>query len=232
MVEEIKMKIFREPRKGIVLVALAFILGALGPGKKQGRKIVLEGTEWTDIWIPGAADQKAVKVLLIGDSICKGYYGTVVRELKGNALVARLATSMSVCDPLFLPLLDQVLSHQKYKVVCFNNGLHGFGYTENEYKEGLARALKYLLERSKGARVFFVTTTPMRKGDGGDERPGRVIERNRIASRLCRKLGIGEIDLFSLMEGKEDLHTDAFHFKRKAKVMQGKTIAGKIRKSL
>ena len=41
------------------------------------------------------------RVLLIGDSIVRGYFGDVERALEGRANCARLTTSRCICDPVF-----------------------------------------------------------------------------------------------------------------------------------
>ena len=51
--------------------------------------IARESIEWVDIWIPDANGTTLPRVLLIGDSITRGYYPQVAEKLKGKASVAR-----------------------------------------------------------------------------------------------------------------------------------------------
>ena len=90
--------------------------------------IAREAIEWADIWIPDANGTTLPRVLLIGDSISRGYYSQVADKLKGKASVARLATSKSIGDPALLAEVALVLDQGRFDVVHFSNGLHGFGY--------------------------------------------------------------------------------------------------------
>jgi hypothetical protein len=74
-------------------------------------------------------------VLLIGDSITGGYGPKVADALKGKASVARLTTSNSIGDPALLAEVALVLGQCRFDVVHFNNGLHGWGYSEEEYQK-------------------------------------------------------------------------------------------------
>ena len=87
-----------------------------------------EGTEWCDIWIAKATDKKLPRVMLVGDSITKGYFKVAEKQLQGKASAARFATSACVSDPAFFAQLDAMFSHYQYAVIHFNNGLHGMGY--------------------------------------------------------------------------------------------------------
>ena len=55
--------------------------------------MVRENIEWLDVWVPGNNVTDRPRVLLIGDSITRGYYKAVEDKLKGKAVVCRLATS-------------------------------------------------------------------------------------------------------------------------------------------
>ena len=61
----------------------------------------------------------------------------VEKQLAGKAYCARLATSKCVADPAFLDEVQLLLKQYRFAVIHFNNGLHGFGYTEDQYRSGL-----------------------------------------------------------------------------------------------
>jgi len=94
-----------------------------------------EAIEWCNIWIPDTNETKLPRVLLIGDSITGGYGPKVADALKGKVSVARLTTSKSIGDPALLAEVALVLGQCRFDVVHFNNGLHGWGYTEEEYQQ-------------------------------------------------------------------------------------------------
>ena len=59
-------------------------------------QISREKIEWLDVWIPDTNERGLPRVLLVGDSITRGYGKQVEAGLKGKAYVARLATSKSL----------------------------------------------------------------------------------------------------------------------------------------
>jgi hypothetical protein len=50
---------------------------------------IRERIEWTDIWVTDADKDDLPRVLLIGDSITRGYFGEVEKQLAGTAYCAR-----------------------------------------------------------------------------------------------------------------------------------------------
>ncbi len=92
-----------------------------------------------------AADRNDLsRILLMGDSISHHYRDPVSEAFKGRAYVSRLGSSSIVCLPTFMDEVRYALSQQTYDVIHFNNGLHGFEYTEEEYIHGLTALVKFL----------------------------------------------------------------------------------------
>ena len=81
---------------------ITFILLSLCIFTYAQKKIAREYIEWSDIWIPGANKTDLPHVLLIGNSITRGYYGKVEAALKEKAYVGRLSNSKSVGDPALI----------------------------------------------------------------------------------------------------------------------------------
>lgn len=71
---------------GILLMAIANQVVAQEEQIKQNQRIERENTEWCDIWIPSASKTDKPHVLLVGDSITKGYYKSVCKNTAGHAL--------------------------------------------------------------------------------------------------------------------------------------------------
>ena len=94
------------------------IVNAQTPGRP-----VRESIEWLDVWMPNTNDTGLPRVLLIGNSITRGYYPEVQKRLSGKAYVARLATSKSIGDPGLLKEIKLVLAYHAFDIVHFNNGL-------------------------------------------------------------------------------------------------------------
>jgi hypothetical protein len=96
-----------------------------------------EDIEWLDVWLPHTNEDGLPHVLLIGDSITRGYYPNVERALVGRAYVGRLSTSKSLGDPALLKEIALILGEGHYQVIPFNNDLHGSGYSETAYAQAL-----------------------------------------------------------------------------------------------
>ena len=121
---------------------------------------IRERIEWADIWVTDADKGDLPRVLLIGDSITRGYFDGVEKQLAGKAYFARLTTSKCVADPAFLDEVQLLLKQYRFAVIHFNNGLHGFGYTEDQCRSGLAGLLEFLEKHSSNAKLIWATTTP------------------------------------------------------------------------
>ena len=125
-------------------------------------RIVRENIEWLDVWVPSNNVRDQPRVLLIGDSITRGYSKTVEDLLNGKAIVARLTTSKSLGDAGLLDEVRLVLGQAKFDVVHFNNGMHGWGYTEDEYAKALPDLVAVIRKGAHAATLACATTTPAR----------------------------------------------------------------------
>src|SRR5437868_15374567 len=94
-----------------------------------------EAIEWCDVWITHANETNLPRVLLIGDSIARDYFGEVEKRLAGRAFVGRLATSRFVADTVLHKEIESVLSGANFNVIVFNNGMHGWQHSEEEYRK-------------------------------------------------------------------------------------------------
>ena len=203
---------------GLVDVApvVKFFNAALSP--LSGR-VVRESIEWLDVWVPGNGNRKLPKVLLIGDSIARGYYGEVERRLEGKATVGRLTTSKSLGDPGLIAEVQLVLSQTSFDVVHVNNGLHGWGYSEAEYAAALPELIAAIRTGAPKAKVVWAATTPMRVADKLDtiaENTARVKIRNELAAKVMLKERIPIDDLFEVVASKPEWYSrDGVHLNAK-----------------
>ena len=170
-----------------------------------------EGTEWTDTWIPNAKNTDKPYVLLIGDSITKQYKNKVTRSLNNIANTGYVATSLSVADPLYPVLLNYILGLREYQVIHFNNGLHGPAYSDEQYEAGYEKAIKLIRKYQPNAGLILVLSTSLK--DGVDDNFQKtVLRRNEIVKKLAEKYKLEVDDLFSVVEHKNELHKDKYHF--------------------
>jgi hypothetical protein len=149
-----------------------------------------EGIEWLDVWLPNTNDSALPRILLIGNSITRGYYPEVQKALADKAFVARLCTSKSIGDPALLSEIALVLSYHKFDIVHFNNGLHGWAYSEKDYRAAFPAFVKTIRQKAPFAKLMWASSTPVRNAkdlNTFDPRTERIKERNKIASDFIVK---------------------------------------------
>jgi len=214
-------------RSGITVAALLLVISST-PAADPPR-IVRENIEWLDVWVPGNNVKDQRRVLLIGDSITRGYYKTVEDKLNGKAVVSRLTTSKSLGDPALLDEVKLVLGQAKFDVVHFNNGMHGWGYTEEEYAKALPDLVATIHKGAPGSQLIWATTTPVRvsgKVDQFDPKTDRVKARNKSAVDVMKKEMIQTNDLYSLVVEKPDWFSqDGVHLNAKGSTAMGEQVA-------
>jgi hypothetical protein len=200
-------------------------------------RIVREDIEWLDVWLPDSNAKGLARVLLIGDSITRAYYPEVQSKLNGKAYVGRLTTSKSVGDPALLTEVSAILNECPFDIIHFNNGMHGFGYTEEQDQRDFPKLLATLKRNAPHARLIWATTTPVRQGSGMEEfhpRTMRIRERNRVANAFAAKEGIAVDDLFTLVEDHPEYYvgSDGTHLAAKGVSAQAAQVANQILKLL
>jgi hypothetical protein len=210
-----------------VLALLVAIGSAAEPTIKR------EPTEWSNIMIPEATRTDLPRVLLVGDSICDAYHNYVKEELKGKALVAKLATSSSLGDPALLEQMKYILSNYKFAVIHFNNGLHGPSYTEEEYQQDIPKLLRIIEQKAPDAKLIWATSTPMRKPAPNPHEflpiNERIKVRNQIVTRVAAEKGIPVDDLYGLVvDHPEYVAADGVHYKPEGQAVEAKQVAKAI----
>jgi hypothetical protein len=178
----IKMKINPLFRLTLLVIVTLSIIAPLKAQEQTTPK--RESIEWLDVWMPNTNDSGLPRILLIGNSITRGYYPEVQKMLAGKAYVARLATSKSLCDSALLKEIELIMGYYKFDIVHFNNGLHGFDYTEEDYGKYFPGFVEAIRKMAPHAKLIWATTTPMRtKADVTlfDPKTERIKVRNKIA---------------------------------------------------
>jgi lysophospholipase L1-like esterase len=190
---------------------------------------VRERIEWIDIWVTDADKDDLPRVLLVGDSITRGYFGAVEKHLAGKAYCARLTTSKCVSDPTFDDDLKLLLKQYKFSVIHFNNGLHGWGYTEDQYRDSLLKTVVAVKEYAGDAKFIWATTTPVREKSNLEifaERTDRVKVRNKLASEIMTEQQVPTDDLFELIKDHAEWTSgDGVHFNGQGNEALAKQVA-------
>jgi hypothetical protein len=197
-----------------------------------------ESIEWCDVWISHANETNLPRVLLIGDSITRDYYPEVEKLLAGKAYVGRLTSSAFISDPALTQQITMMLSQYKFDVIQFNNGMHGWPHSEKEYEEAFPEFVATIREYAPNAKLIWANTTSLKispnvsDGDQTQATDERIVTRNDIAVKFAKARNIDVDDLFSLVKGHPEYHTDNVHFNELGISLQASQVADHIEKLL
>ncbi len=192
-----------------------------------------ESTEWCNIWIPEATRTDLPRVLLIGDSICNGYHTAVEKELQGKCLVAMLATSSALGDPVLTEQVKMLVNNYKFAAIHFNIGLHGWDSTEQEYRQQFPQLVQVIRQGAPAATLIWATSTPWRQPAPNlrefGEKNERVKARNKIVVELAAQEGIPVDDLYRLVENHPEYWGgDGVHYNGQGQTVEAVQVARTI----
>jgi len=192
---------------------------------------IRERIEWCNVWITNADQDDLPRVLFVGDSITQGYFGPTEKLIADKANCARITSSRSVCDPIYFDELSLILKQYDFEVIHVNNGLHGWGYTEEQYRAGLEKLLIMLITSAPDTKLIWAASTPVKAHSGMSANAHRVALRNRIATELVATKGIPVNDLYSLVEDHDEyFRDDGVHFNEDGRNAQAEQVAGVVLK--
>ena len=177
-------------------------------------------------------DPKLPRVLLIGDSVSRGYTlpARVALERKAN-----LHRAPENCGPAAngIKKMDVWLGEGKWDVIHFNFGIHDRKTSPKDYEGRLELIVKQL--KATGAKLIWASTTPIPPDTkDGPEATTAIIEKNRIAAEIMKKNMIHVNDLFTFITpqlSKVQNPMDV-HFKGEGYDMLGRQVALEIEKVL
>jgi hypothetical protein len=177
-------------------------------------------------------DPKLPRVLLIGDSVSRGYTLAARAALGGKANVHRAPEN---CGPTAngIKKMDVWLGEGKWDVIHFNFGIHDRKTSNKDYEERLELIVKQL--KATGAKLIWATTTPIPPDTkDGPEASTAIIEKNHIAADIMKKNMVHVNDLFAFITpqlSKVQNPMDV-HFKGEGYDMLGRQVALKIEEIL
>jgi lysophospholipase L1-like esterase len=200
----------------------------------QGQTSIPEEIEWTWEVRPQLADPKQPNVLLLGDSITRGYFPQVAKDLSGLANVYLMASSTSVGDPRLPRQIAEFAAMQgvSFAVVHFNNGLHGWQYTEAQFKSGFPIFLQAIRALPGHGKLIWTSITAVKPEASNGATNPRIDARNAIARAFIEAERIPIDDQHALMTQHADLYEDAFHFNKAGAAIMGDQAAAIIRRAL
>jgi hypothetical protein len=217
-------------------IAIAALLAAatlLAQAQKQTS--IPEEIEWTWEVRPPHADPTLPNVLLLGDSITRNYFPEVTKDLKGTANVYLMAVSTSVGNPRLPRQIKEfaAMEHVIFQIVHFNNGMHGWGYTEAQYRAALPDLLHSVEQIAPNHyAMIWATITPVQIQAFNGATNERINERNRIALAFFSSAGVTIDDQHALMMRHLDTYEDTVHFGASGVVFMGDQAAETIRAAL
>jgi hypothetical protein len=191
-----------------------------------------EEIEWTWEVRPAHPDAKLPNVLLLGDSISRNYFPQVTKDLEGVANVYLFAASTSVGDPRLAREISEfaVMENVHFRVVHFNNGMHGWGYTESQYKAAFPALLKSVRGLvGKDGSLVWANITPVKPNAFNGATNPRIDERNAIALAVVSANKVPVDDQHTLMMKHLDLYEDTVHFNPAGAAIMGDQAAETIR---
>jgi lysophospholipase L1-like esterase len=155
-------------------------------------------------------DPKLPRVLLIGDSVSRGYTQAVRKVLAGKVNVHRAPAN---CGPTASGLknIEVWLGDGKWDLIHFNFGIHDRATPIADYQQ----RLEQLIERMKntGAKLVWASSTPCPDTKNGQYKSAPILERNTAATEVMKKHGIAIDDLFTAitphlatMQNPDDVH--------------------------
>ncbi|QDU96015.1 SGNH/GDSL hydrolase family protein [Lignipirellula cremea] len=158
-------------------------------------------------------DPRLPRVLLIGDSVSRGYTQSVRKALAGKVNVHRAPAN---CGPTSMGLkkIDVWLSDGKWDLVHFNFGIHDRNTPLADYTQRL-EALVQRMQKSSD-RLVWATTTPIPDDAAKKQTAESIVARNAAAAEVMAKNGVAIDDLFvdvtpqlETLQNPNDVHFNA-----------------------
>ncbi len=164
-------------------------------------------------WDFVADDPRLPRVLVIGDSVSRGYTLPVRAALAGRANVHRAPEN---CGPTAngLKKLEVWLGNGRWDVVTFNFGIHDRATSLADYTDRLEKIVARL--KATGAKLIWVATTPIPDDAAKKQTAASIVERNAAAAAVMARHGIPAADLFAAvtpqvatLQNPNDVHFNA-----------------------
>ncbi len=181
-------------------------------------------------WDFVADDPRLPRVLLIGDSVSRGYTLAVRAALAGKANVHRAPEN---CGPTAngVKKLDVWLGDGKWDLIHFNFGIHDRATPLADYERRLEEIVARLA--ATGARLVWASSTPLPEMStyGSD---AAIVERNAIARRVAERHHLPIDDLYAAIRPRlaQFQKPNDVHFSEAGYLFLGGRVAAEISRVL
>jgi lysophospholipase L1-like esterase len=158
-------------------------------------------------------DPQLPRVLLIGDSVSRGYTQAVRKELSGKANVHRAPAN---CGPTASGLknINVWLGDGKWDVIHFNFGIHDRNTPIADYTQRLEQLVARM--NQAGAKLVWASTTPIPDSPDGKQTAASIVQRNHAAAEVMQRHSVAVNDLFAAvtphlaeLQPPQDVHFNA-----------------------
>ncbi len=185
----------------------------------------------SNAWDFVSDDPKLSRVLLIGDSVSRGYTQAVRKELAGKANVHRAPAN---CGPTSSGIknMDVWLADGRWDLIHFNFGIHDRNTPIADYMQRLEQIITRL--QKTGAKLVWASSTPCPDTKDGKYKSAPIAARNNAAAEVMTKHGIAVDDLFTAITPHlaQMQNPDDVHFNAKGYDFLGQTVAQAIDSAL
>jgi lysophospholipase L1-like esterase len=176
-------------------------------------------------------DPALPRVLLIGDSVSRGYTKAVRRVLAGKANVHRAPAN---CGPTATGIkridawLTSAGSDEAWDVIHFNFGIHDRNTPITDYTARLEQLIKRM--QATGAALVWASTTPIPDDPKTGQTAASIVDRNAAAAKLMADRGVAIDDLFGFITPHlaEVQPPNDVHFTGKGYDLLGRQVAESI----
>jgi lysophospholipase L1-like esterase len=199
-------------------------LGSFYLPAHQADKVAGKSNAWDYV----QDDPKLPRVLLIGDSVSRGYTLATRAALAGKANVHRAPENCGGTSR-GLSKIEVWLGDGRWDVIHFNFGIHDRGTSRADYAKRLEQLIARLHET--GAKLVWASTTPIPDDPAQKQTAASIVERNQVAATLMKKHQIAVDDLFAAISphvAEYQLPPPNVHFKETGYEFLGRQVAAAI----
>lgn len=200
----------------VLTIYIVFVCLTMFAQTETNKELHSDGGGWKVYTVQEEGDKT---ILMIGNSIYNGFKGNLAKELPDYRIMAWINPYYLGQEHLNEDLIN-VLQREKYDLIQFNIGLHGWEegrIPKGQYQPLLQKYVDMLRQYCPVAKIVWSSITPItnktKPYKPNEELNPIIDERNKIASIVMRNNGIVVNDLYTLcLINMEKARGDRFHW--------------------